>query len=239
VQNGGLSNSLYAMYQKADNFRRTYGVSPEGGSISSLGAEIGLPVLGGSTSYQRVWGDYRQYVSLPWPHHVLAVRGLTGLNFGQNGGQFTVGGWDGSNRILNQMDLTAATDVFTSRVGLRGYDAVLANSGNQIGVVSAEYRFPIAEVNRGLWTLPFYLDRVYGAVGYEAANVWASPFMSDGAFRLDRTLHGASVELRGQLSLWRYIRTDMRLGVAQGLSTPAGGFVSPSTQIIFGFGNAF
>ncbi|HEY9900080.1 MAG TPA: hypothetical protein V6D00_12940, partial [Pantanalinema sp.] len=169
VQNGGLSNSVYAMYQKANNFRRTYSVSPEGGSISTLGAEVGLPVLGGSTNYQRVWGDYRQYISLPWTHHVLAVRGLTGLNFGQNGGQFTVGGWDGSNRILNQMDLTAATDVFTSRVGLRGYDAVLANTGNQIGVISAEYRFPIAEVNRGLWTLPFYLDRVYGAVGYEAA----------------------------------------------------------------------
>lgn len=239
VQDSGLSNSVYAMFQRANNYRRTYGVSPEGGSISTLGYEKGLPVLGGATNFDRVWGDYRRYVPLPWTHHVLAVRGLTGMNFGQNGGQFTVGGWDTSNRMLNQMDLTAATDVFTSRVGLRGYDAVLANTGNKIGILSAEYRFPIAEVNRGLWTLPFYLDRVYGAVGYEAANVWDSPFMSDGSFRLDRTLHGASLELRSQLSLWRYIKTDMRIGVAQGLSTPAGGIVAPSTQLIFGFGNAF
>lgn len=239
AQDSGFTNSAYVMFQRANNFKRTYGISPEGGSISSVGYEKSTPFLGSVSSFDRIWGDYRRYISLPWQNNVLVVRGLTGLNFGQNGGHFQVGGWDGSNRILNQMDLTAATDIFTSRVGLRGYDAVLANTGNKLGILSAEYRFPIAEVNRGLWTLPFYLDRVYGAVGYEAANVWDSPFMSAGAFRLDRTLHGASLELRSQLSLWRYIKTDMRIGVAQGLSTPAGGFVNPSTQLIFGFGNAF
>lgn len=231
----GQSNSLYAMYQRANNFSRAYGISPEGGSLSTLGYEKATPILGGQANFDRVWGDYRRYVSLPWQHHVLAFRGTMGLNWGKNGGHFVVGGVD-SPHFLNQVDLTAATDVFHSRVGMRGYETTLGSIGNKMALVSAEYRFPLVEVNKGLWTLPFYMDRLYGVVGYDVSNTWDSPFNTMRQFQASETLQGASLELRSKLTLFRYLRTDFRLGVARGLVTTS---AKPSTQTILGFGTTF
>jgi Tol biopolymer transport system component len=230
----GQSNSVYAMFQRADNFTRSYGVSPEGGSLSTLGYEKASPLLGGQANFDRVWGDYRRYVSLPWQHHVLAMRGTLGLNWGKNGGHFFVGGIDAPH-FLSQVDLTAATDVFHASIGMRGYD--VAGIGNKMALMSAEYRFPLLEVNQGLWTLPFYMDRLYGVLGYDVSNTWDSPFSSVRQFQASETVHGVSAELRSKLTLFRYLRTDFRLGVAQGLVTTAA--TRPSTQYILGFGTTF
>jgi Tol biopolymer transport system component len=230
----GQTNSLYAMFQRADNFTRSYGVSPEGGSLSTLGYEKASPMLGGQANFDRVWGDYRRYVSLPWQHHVLALRGSIGLNWGKNGGHFFVGGVDAPH-FLSQVDLTAATDVFHSSIPMRGYS--VAGIGNKVALLSAEYRFPLLEVNKGLWTLPFYMDRLYGVVGYDVSNTWDSPFNANRQFQASDTLHGASLELRSKLTLFRYLRTDFRLGVAQGLATTA--TTQPSRQLIMGFGSTF
>lgn len=231
----GQVNSVYAMFQRADNFTRSYGISPEGGSLSTLGYEKAAPWLGGQASFDRVLGDYRRYVSLPWKHHVVALRGVLGLNWGKNGGMFRVGGIE-SPHFLGQVDLTAATDVFDSSIGMRGYS--VSGWGNKAALLSAEYRFPLLEVNKGLWTLPFYMDRLYGAVGYDVSNTWDSPFGNPSRqFDASETVHGASAELRAKLTLFRYLRTDFRLGVAQGLATTA--FAKPSTQLILGFGTTF
>ncbi len=230
----GQSNSLYTMFQRADNFTRSYGVSPEGGSLSTLGYEMATPLLGGQASFDRVWGDYRRYVSLPWQHHVLALRGTMGLNWGKNGGHFFVGGIDAPH-FLSQVDLTAATDVFDSSLAMRGYG--VAGIGNKAALLSAEYRFPLLEVNKGLWTLPFYMERLYGVLGYDVSNTWDSPFSSIRQFQAAETVHGASAELRSKLTLFRYLRTDFRLGVAQGLVTTT--MAQPATQLIMGFGTTF
>lgn len=230
----GQANSVYAMYQRANNYTRSYGISPEGGSLSTIGYEKASPAFGGQASFDRVWGDYRRYVSLPWQHHVLAMRTTLGLNWGKNGGHFYVGGIDAPH-FLSQVDLTAATDVFHSTIAMRGYD--VAGIGNKTAVMSAEYRFPLLEVNKGLWTLPFYMDRLYGVIGYDVSNTWDSPFSSVRQFQVSDTLHGASAELRSKLTLFRYLRTDFRLGIARGFVTTS--TVSPATQYILGFGTTF
>jgi len=230
----GQNNAVYAMFQRADNFTRSYGISPEGGSLSTIGYEKASPMLGGQANYDRVWGDYRRYVSLPWQHHVLALRGTMGLNWGKNGGHFFVGGIDAPH-FLSQVDLTAATDVFHSSIGMRGYD--VAGIGNKMALLSAEYRFPLLEVNKGLWTLPFYMDRLYGVVGYDVSNTWDSPFGSIRQFQAGETVHGASAELRSKMTLFRYLRTDFRLGIARGLVSTS--TTQPSTQYILGFGTTF
>ncbi|MNU05947.1 hypothetical protein D3C72_2509470 [compost metagenome] len=50
-------------------------------------------------------------------------------------------------------------------------------------------------------------------------------------------MHGASLELRSKMTLFRYLRTDFRLGVARGLATNT--VTTPSTQYILGFGTTF
>ncbi|MNY69886.1 hypothetical protein D3C86_2078960 [compost metagenome] len=81
------------------------------------------------------------------------------------------------------------------------------------------------------------MDRLYGVVGYDVSNTWDSPFNANRQFQAAETLHGASLELRSKLTLFRYLRTDFRLGVAQGLATTA--TTQPSRQLIMGFGSTF
>ncbi|HEY9854505.1 MAG TPA: BamA/TamA family outer membrane protein, partial [Stenomitos sp.] len=223
----GQANSVYAAFQRANNYKRSYGFTPEGGSLATLGYQKTTPALGGTGNFDRVWGDYRRYISLPWQHHVLAVRGVTGMSWGQNGGQYFLGGNE-SETFFNQVDLTAASNLFDTSVPLRGYPFA-TRLGNKLAMVSAEYRFPILSVDKGLWTLPIYLEQVYGALGYDAGNVWDVPYTQDRTMHWDQTLQAVSFELRSKLSLFRYIRTDLRLGVAQGLSA-----TGPQYTLTFG-----
>lgn len=235
----GQTNSVYAVYQRANSFRRSYGISPEG-SLASIGYEKSSPMLGGNGNFDRVWADYRQYIPMPWAsQHVLALRGATGLNWSKNGGHFVVGGND-SRHFLSQIDLTAATSFTESRLAFKGYG--VAGIGNKLAVLSSEYRFPLFEIGKGLWTLPLYVDRVYGVVGADVGNVWDSPFSTVKPFQANNTLAGVSAEARAQINLFRYLRTELRLGVEQGLLTPAetpGGTGIPGTQVIMGFGTTF
>lgn len=232
----GQTNSVYAVYQKASNFRRSYGISPEG-SLASIGYEKASSLLGGGGNYDRVWADYRQYLPVPWAqHHMLALRGVTGLSWSKNGGHFIVGG-NAAPHFLSQLDLTAATGINESRLAFKGYG--VAGIGNKMAVLSSEYRFPLFEVGKGLWTLPVFVDRVYGVVGADVGNVWDSPFSTVKPFQVGNTLAGVSAEVRSQLTLFRYLRTDLRLGIEQGLVTPADNSTAPATQVIMGFGSTF
>jgi hypothetical protein len=237
ANDSGQSNSLYAMYQRADSFRRSYGNGPEGGSLSTIGYEKALPVLGGNASYDRVWGDYRRYVSLPWSHHVLALRGVTGLSWGKDGGYYTVGGSNPAS-FLSQTDLTSATSVFDQAVSLRGLS--VGFRANKVVALSGEYRFPIVEVNKGLWTFPIYVDRLYGAVGYDLGAFWDLPNIAVKQFTPELLSQGASLELRSQLKLFQYLSTDLRTGVAFPIAPSATlqPLISPYTLIV-GLGSTF
>lgn len=233
----GISNSVYAMYQRATTLRRAYGFGPESGSLSTIGYQKSSPALGSGSSFDRVWADYRRYFSLPWAHHVFAARAQTGMSWGQNGGYFFLGGNDAPT-FLDQLDLTATqySTIFNNAIGLRGYNS--AGIGDKVAELSGEYRFPLFETNKGLWTLPFYVDRLYGVAGLDVANVWDSPLASDRAINWAQTMVGSSLELRGQLHLFRFVETDLRMGIAQGLSKPDGVSL-PSPQLILGFGSTF
>ena len=239
----GLSDSLYVMWQRANDYRQGYGISPEGGSLSTLGYQKGSPAFGGTGAFDRVWGDYRQYFSLPWKYQVLAVRAVTGLNWGQNGGQFTLGG-NYSPYFFNRTDLTETSSLFDSTLPFPGYDT--AGIGNKFADFSAEYRFPLMTVEHGIGIWPVFVNNVYGVVGYNVGNVWDSPLFKDQyrPFQPDWTLQGLSLELRFRLNLLREFPTDLRLGVARGLTTPPSewpqqDYAVPATQLILGFGSTF
>ncbi|MEB3187100.1 MAG: hypothetical protein VKP72_06645 [bacterium] len=265
TESPGLTGSVFLNYQRADNMPSTYGVSPEAGSVSSLGVELAHPALAGDldgtnpakpgllgpaipsskATFTRLWGDHRHYLSMPWSHHVLALRAATSLNFGQNGGGFTLGGIN-NPIFLNQQDLTSATSLETRFLPFRGYDNV---SGNHMGFLSAEYRLPLLSVQRGFGSAPLYLERLGLVVGTDLGAAWDNPLAPDGnrPFSLGKLMLGAGAELRAQVTIFGFLGTQFRLGVAQGFlraepwmfgDTPVAPY-APSTQTIVGFGHAF
>ena len=256
---------MFLNYQRADNRPSTYGVSPEGGSVSSVGLELAHPMLAGDleggnpgksglfgptipsskATYARLWGDHRHYLSMPWQNHVLAWRVASSLNFGQNGGGFTLGGIN-NPIFLNQLDLTSATNLETRFLPFRGYDGV---SGNHMGFVSGEYRMPLMSVQRGFGSAPLYLERLGLVLGTDVGATWDNPLAPapNRAFSMGKLMLGVGAELRAQVTIFGFLSTQFRLGVAQGLLKPEPwdfdgtklAPYAPSLQLITGFGNAF
>ena len=110
-------------------------ISPTDGMRLSLAYRRYLSHLGSDVTFSEITGDLRVYLAMPLRylrHHVLALRG--GL-------------------MRNDIDLTKLhpeLDYFTAR-GFRSLDA-----GN-IYLGSAEYRFPVYEIQRGWGLLTDYV----------------------------------------------------------------------------------
>lgn len=215
----GKTNSLYAMYQVAENYTYAYSVSPEGGKYSTIGIEAAHPALGSDNSFERLWIDYRRYHPLGG-NRVFAWRFTGGANHGKYAGQFYLGGADSAN-LASLIDLRFMTNYNHNLAPLRGYSAM---TGNYLAAWSGEYRFPILEIEHGPGTLPIFFDRLGGAIGYDIGQVWG-----------DQTYgpkHSLSAEARFTTHTFQ-IPIDYRFGVAQGLSP--GGF----PYFYFMLGSAF
>jgi Tol biopolymer transport system component len=168
----GRSHSLSYAYRYNDNGRFGYSISPEHGTLGSWGVEVAHPWLGSQVDYYRGFLDHRRFWGLPWTHHVLALRGMLGLNFGRPQGDFYLGG----TRPVNQAgtpDIRVAADPDDMLVGLRGYP-LASVGGNAAGLLAAEYRFPLAELQHGLGTLPFLGERLSGALFCDAGTAWTN-----------------------------------------------------------------
>ena len=93
---------------------------------------------------------------------------------------------------------------------LRGF-AADAFHGTAFALGTAEYRFPLWNVETGAWTLPVYLRRLHAAVFSEAGDAFRT---SGQDFRINV---GAGLELRAEVVLGWVLPTDLRLGCARGL----------------------
>jgi hypothetical protein len=208
---------------------------------------FGAAVPSSKATYSRLWGDHRHYVSMPWSHHVLALRAAGGLNFGQNGGLSFLGGTD-NPYFLNQTDLTSATSIDTRNLPLRGYAGA---GGNHMGMLSAEYRLPLLSAQRGLslWGLNLYLDRLGLVLGTDVGAAWDYPGAPDAyrPFRMEKLMWGVGAELRAQVTILGFVGTQLRMGAAQAIrppeiwtvdGTPTYAYTA-GQQVIVGFGHAF
>jgi hypothetical protein len=93
---------------------------------------------------------------------------------------------------------------------LRGY-APWSLYGDQFHLLNAEYRFPIAYLDRGVSTLPWWLGRIYGAVYADTGT----------AFFGDFDFTKLKVGVGGQISIdtvvGYYVGSTLTLGYARGL----------------------
>ncbi len=201
-------------------------ISPEDGAGIFLSGrmrrELGVAdslrdVPGADRSYRELVGQLTLFKGLELPgfgNHVLALRGSGGVASGPGAdlSHFEVGGASGTGSPLSFVDLGGGL-LFP----VRGYSTA-SRFGRYAWSASAEYRFPIHLVNRGLGLFPFHLDWLSGALFFDAGNAWG-PELGLRGYQNPRQDPLAAVggEITARfLPLW-YTPLDLRVGVAQPL----------------------
>lgn len=203
-----------------------YAISLEDARIFSLVGSVAHPLLGTSVkgdgltgppdervdlTVAQVTAEVREYIVNPLiPNHVLAMKLGGGYTLGatQFLGNYQLGGAIGDNAFITTPD--------ESRM-LRGY-AFATDFGDRYWLTSAEYRFPIAQIQRGVGTIPAFWRNVSGAVFVDAGNAFGDLDDWRGAF--DGTLVGVGGELSLRWVLGWGAAVTGRLGYGVGL-TPA------------------
>jgi hemolysin activation/secretion protein len=115
--------------------------------------------------------------------------------------------------------------------------------GDRAVAASAEWRFPLALVERGRGLLPVYLDRVWGTLFVDAGRTWCSEDCL-GRFdapdtRAGNTLASAGAELGINLSVSYLPPVPVRVGVGVPLRPVGAGEDRPDPRAYLTVGLSF
>jgi hypothetical protein len=138
---------------------------------------------------------------------VLGLHAAGGASGGNAGGRgpFYVGGFQDIPLVS-----TIQNSLVQGGIVLRGYP-VVAEIGRYYGLFNAEYRFPIVNIDRGLETLPLFLDRITGAAFVDYGSAFDLPEKAD--FKA-----GVGGELWFDVTLGYILGFTFRAGYARGVS---------------------
>ncbi len=212
----GFASELGLGVAYGDALRFVRSISPEEGRLLSLSVRFASPALGGDFRYARARASLAQYLRVPGTRHVvLAARLGAGLAAGTLGGRmpFSLGGIPPPTLADLLLGVGSPPDQ------LRGYpDGALAGTVLLDG--NLELRFPLVAPQLGHATWPVWLRRIHGAIFLDAGTAYlpaedGGPGV--GLRGLSSLRFGTGAELRLEVVLGYYLRTDVRLGVARGL----------------------
>lgn len=201
-----------------------FSVGPERGASLSASfrqrRELGVPdslrgVPGGDRGFDELTGAVRLYQGVGGPGYaawVLAFRGAAGTGRGPAAGPFffDVGGASGTAESITGFSLFGGRGLLFP---VRGYPEGW-RSGRHAWATSAELRFPLAVVHRGVGPALLHLDRLSGTLFLDAGNAWGSaPGLAFPNPRRD-PLASAGGELIVTGSPFWFAPLDLRVGVA-------------------------
>jgi Tol biopolymer transport system component len=153
-----------------DSTRRYgYSISRVDGISAGLTTEVARPALGADGSATFTRADVRGYLPL-WPRHgVLAVRASGAASQGDATARrlLRLGGHQGEAGVMSFSE--DATSL------LRGF-AANTFLGSRVVLVNAEYRVPIAYVERGVRTWPVFLRALHANTFVDVGHAWDGPF---------------------------------------------------------------
>ncbi len=195
--------------------RFAYSVSAQQGVSAFVSVRVTDPLFGSATGAADVSGAVAGYVPMPWSNnrrrHVLALHLGAGLGLTDGGERalFALGGFP-------PLSAQSLIDAFRSGaqqggIALRGYP-IQSRVGSQYQLLNTEYRFPVWQAQRGLTSLPFFLQRVTGDVFADVGNA------NYGGFDPSRVAVGVGAELLFDLVLGYVVPFTLRIGYARGLS---------------------
>jgi hypothetical protein len=200
-------------YRYSDLTSQAYDISPSGGRTLTFHVDVTDPIMGRDLHTVTARWELRQFFALPWlAHHVLGVRYAGGLAGGDPGhvSGFSVGGFPPTVELPSLYDLLVYGSIPSlDGTALRGY-APGHRSGPQFHQLQLEYRLPIFDPEWGIYTLPFYIRRLFATVFTDAGDAFTGPP------KLSDFLVGSGAELFAELVLGYRMTITVRLGMARG-----------------------
>jgi hypothetical protein len=156
-----------------------FSVSTQDGVVAAASVEgrrfvEPLPGEASVRGYTRVTGRtqaYRGFHGWGFARHVLALRGTGAADFGSRTPLFTAGGITGDvlgGPLGTGFGLSSTRDLF-----VRGWPGN-AQIGDRVAAGTAEWRFPLLLVQRGIGLIPVYLDKTWGTAFVDAGTAWCA-----------------------------------------------------------------
>lgn len=196
--------SLGYSYSNAEGY--LWSIGPERGFSLGTGVNIADEWLGGQFSGYQATLQLATYWRMPWlQHHVLALHGSVGASGGAYPGlgAFYVGGY-----VDESVEASIEHSIVQSSIVLRGY-APVTEIGSYYTLFNGEYRFPIAEIERGASTFPFFLSRINGAAFVDYGSAFNDPVTA-------KFKTGSGAELWFDVTFSYVISMTFRAGFAHG-----------------------
>ncbi len=187
--------------------------------------------IGNSTNKGKMLSiDWREFIKLN-KLNVLGLRLTAGLGI-DSPRPFQLGGYDSATDAFDNSLYSSVryrSNLYNKRrYALRGY-ATQTDSliGRRMLMTTAEWRFPIANIERGFPVFPLALNKISGTLFYNGASVWET------GLKPEQFLHGIGIEGTADTQLFRVLPIKLRLGIAKGLSK------NGETQPYFTVGTSF
>ncbi|CAN5368823.1 hypothetical protein BH24GEM3_BH24GEM3_23460 [soil metagenome] len=227
---------------------RRYGfsISPEDGFLLSFSTEARryaepFPGEDDARGYTRVLGRGQAYQGFPFwgfARHVLATRVTGGVETGSGSPLFSVGGISGT---AVPFPLGFGVEATGRTFPIRGYPAGVQR-GDRALAATAEYRFPLLLVERGVRTLPVFLDRFWGDLFVDAGTAWCAEatcrqrFLSDPSdLESPRPLFSAGAEANVAFTTGFSAPFVLRGGVAMPLTRVDAARARPQLYLTAGY----
>ncbi len=216
LSNFGSINSLddhIAGLAVSYNSARTYArsISPAYGRQFRVIAEDN-DILNSDFTGQTYTLDWREFIDLPG-QHVIATRAVLGWGT-ENPRDFRLGGTlETSVPPAPQATALASTqNIFGQRrYPLHGYKQGRADlRGRRMALIEAEWRFPIALIERGFMVPPIGLHQIHGKLIYNWGESW------DQDSNVPALRRGAGIEITTELVLGYWLPMNLRFGYTKG-----------------------
>lgn len=156
--------SLSAAYSSLGDGSGRFTYGTETGRSARIALSIVDEHLGGDYGDLQATASYSEVLPMPWRGHqslALSVRGgASAGGLGRRGG-FCTSNYAQGIDVVQSLLLRVPTGTLGGCSAIRGYSPLRASSsGRWLAVGTAEYRIPIVDVDRGVGTAPFFLQRV-------------------------------------------------------------------------------
>jgi outer membrane protein assembly factor BamA len=181
--------------------------------------------VGFDRGFREATGVVQAYQAFSGPgfsNHVLAGRVSLGVadGAGADAFHFSVGGAQGRPERLTGAELFGGPRLLFP---VRGYSEG-QRAGRYAWSATGEYRFPLINVHHGIGLWPVHLDRVSGALFFDAGNAWgdAGPVGGSSENAKRNALASVGAELQTLITALFSTRMFIRFGVALRLNSGEG-----------------
>jgi hypothetical protein len=178
-----------------------YSISGEDGLRASAAAEASPQAFGSTGTSSTLIADVRAYVPAAPRHGVVALRGAAAASWGDEDAVRVFGAAGSAGQPANG---SFGRDAIGLIRGFADDDVV----GRRAIVLNADYRLPVAWIERGVGTWPLMLRSIHAAAFADAGAAW-----NDGLTRRARRL-SAGLELSSDVVLGYSLALTLSTGVA-------------------------